>query len=326
MIDSNTYFEITPSLVINVTDDCTMHCTYCPPYGENLNKGYITYDNQIIECLINLAQKNKFNVLRITGGEPLMTPKRTKFCIEKAGTKFRRLILNTNGEMLDECFSWLDQYKKNIVLKISLDSITKNEYNELTNSFAYERVMSNIDKAIKKDYVIELNTVIVNQSIESILNTVDFADNNRFNIKLLTVSKFYGKVSQNTTTNLYKLIEYMDSKFSRSDNEKLIGNRGISMIKYNLKNSKLLLVDHNLGTSLTPTKTFFNDCNKCPLFPCDSGAFCITLSTDGILSSCRGQKSNHCYIFDKNDTQIEHIFLKQLSKFKKCFDININNY
>jgi cyclic pyranopterin phosphate synthase len=323
----NNSFKITPSLVINVTDKCNMNCIYCPPYGENLCRGKDTYDINAVRSLIRLAKQNQFKTVRFTGGEPLLESQRLQELLKECGTDFQRLRLNSNGVLLNKNFGWLEKYKDKCIIKISLDSIDVNEFGKLTRSYFFNKVIDNLTTSIDLEFKIEVNTVLVNQSLDSIKRLIEYTTGKKIPVKLLTLSNYYGMV-ENTLTNfdIDGLLNYLNTISETKTNEHLSGNRGISMLNYTVNNTTILLVDHSCTTSKTPIKIYFYDCKKtCSLFPCASGALSISLSTDGLISICRGRKDLGVNVFNESESTIAENFKLLLNRFDNCIEINVNN-
>jgi molybdenum cofactor biosynthesis enzyme MoaA/dTDP-glucose pyrophosphorylase len=320
--------KIIPSLVINGTDNCNMNCVYCPPYGENLCKGKNNYDIEAVKILIELAKQNHFKTVRLTGGEPLLFPERLQILLEECGNGFERLVLNTNGALLHNHFNVLEKYKDSLVLKISLDSINPDEYKNLTQTTEFDKVSENIKTAVSLGFKVEINTVLVNQSMDSIKQLIAYYTENKVPIKLLTLSNYYGMVDTNICNfDLDGLLNHLDTISEKKENEQLNGNRGISMSKYTISNTVVLFVDHSCKSSKTPVKCYFDNCEEtCDLFPCDTGSLNIANSTDGILSICRGRKDLGYNVFNESESVITEVFNSLLKQFENCIEINVNNY
>ena len=149
-----------PSLGISVTDKCDMKCIYCPPYGENIVECKSLCKIESITYLIGIAKINGVQVVRITGGEPLLEQRRTEGILKSAvENEIYKIVLNTNGTNLSDSIKWLRNYRDSFVLKISLDSLKKEVFEEITKSNQYENVMNGITKAREEGFNIEINTV-----------------------------------------------------------------------------------------------------------------------------------------------------------------------
>lgn len=315
-----------PGIIINLTDCCNFACRYCPPYGENLCKGIEEYDERAVLFVISLAKKYGIKQVRLTGGEPFLEPQRTRCFLDACGDSFERLVLNTNGSLLKENFEWLKNYKKKIVLKISFDTLNEEHFNQITKQKNFQQVYENILSAISYGFNLELNTVLCDQTLEEICDLIEFSVSKKINIKLLTFSTFYGNVAYEARTiDKHELMNYLACRSLHTSNDRLVGERGTEMLVYYIGNSKITIFDSLVKNSLTPFKCYFNCCEEdCWQYPCDHGAFSITISTDGIMSICRGRKDYGNKIFFKSELEIEKMFVKQIKQFQNCFSINVN--
>lgn len=316
-----------PGVFINLTDCCNFKCKYCPPYGENLCKGMDKYDEDAVLFVISLSKKYGIKQVRLTGGEPFLESQRLQLFLSACGDSFERLVLNTNGSLLEKNFFWLKKYKKSITLKISLDTLNENNFNNITQSNSFLKVYNNILLAISNQFKIELNTVLYNQTFKEICDLVEFSVNNKIDLKFLTTSTFYGNVSfEASVLNMKKVVEYLENQSSSTSKERLVGERGAPMLIYHIEKSKITIFDSFNKNSLTPLKCYFDCCeNECPQYPCDYGAFSIGISTDGLMSICRGRKDLGKQIFYRSSNEIESAFVNQVEQFKSCFSINVNS-
>lgn len=326
MINEKEARPFIPGIFINLTDRCNFSCQYCPPYGENLCKGLEQYDENAVLTVLDLAKKYKIKQVRFTGGETLLEPKRLQVFLDACGDSFERLVLNTNGSLLGDNFHWLKNYRKQIVLKISLDTLDENHFNVLTSTLDFHKVFKNLMLAISEQFNIEINAVLYNQNFEEARDLIEFSIDNKINLKFLTTSTFYGNVDfKNPNIDMNRLIDYLKDRSEYILNEKLVGERGAPMLVFRIDKSKITVFDSLVQNSLTPFKCYFACCEtQCSQYPCNYGAFSIGISTDGIMSICRGRKDFGEEIFFNPPNEIEKKFVRQLEQFQSCFSINVN--
>lgn len=329
IMSKSTICSKTPSLVVNITDKCNMRCIYCPPNGENVEKSYSSYYDEIaVLQLIHLAKLEKFKMIRFTGGEPFLAPERLERFIFACKNDFNLVQINTNGIFDNYQFNWLVNYAKTLSLKFSLDSVCHDEFKSITQKDYLQRVLDNIEYAISMGFEhISINTVLSIQSFENIKKLIEYAVSRKIDVKLLTISSYCGSVNVLTPNSLLEqIILYLKTRSKDNGNAQLIGNRGISMLTYQIENSLIYLVDHSCKKSKTPERTYFSSCkSNCSLFPCESGAISINLSSNGCLSVCRGDKIKIGNVFFKNSDTINNLFHSALIQFNNCIKININN-
>lgn len=315
-----------PSLVINITDSCTFHCVYCPPYGENLCPSKLEYDVNAVKTLIDVAAEEGVKLIRFTGGEPLLEFDRLYELLSYTKGRFNRTVLNTNGFLLEEHLCELEAFKDFLTIKVSLDTLDKQEFLQITGVDGYECVERALKKSVALGFMVEINTVFLNQSIDAIFDLFDFARNLCVDIKILTVSDFYGNVDIGEQARIGSLIAKIEKTYGREEDRKLATGMGASMLTYKNGNNHILIVDHSCKNSFTPNKMYFESCKtNCNFYPCDSGVLSITLSTDGILTPCRGRKDYGQKVFGKDFNTIKSAYLKALKYFESCCHINVNN-
>ncbi len=315
-----------PGVFINLTDSCNFSCQYCPPFGENLCKGLDLYDEDAVLTVIALAKKYKIKQVRLTGGEPFLEPRRLQVFLDACGDSFERLVINTNGSLLEKNFHWLRNYREQIVLKISLDTLDENHFNIITRTRDFQNVFQNLLLAISERFNIEVNCVLNKQNFEEVCDLIEFSVKKKINLKFLTTSTFYGNVDfEKLNIDMNRLVDYLKKRSEHTSNEKLVGERGAPMLVFHIDESKITIFDSLIQESLTPFKCYFACCEtQCSQYPCNYGAFSIGISTDGIMSICRGRKDFGEKIFYSSPDEIERVFVRQLEQFQSCFSINVN--
>lgn len=341
-------FSVLPSLVINITDQCNMKCSYCPIGGENLSictsKCETSSINVLMSCFKKECKKIDKSgklVIRITGGEPLLEPDRLHFVLEKAKElKYDKIVLCTNGidfvkDYKLETELW-DSVKPILLLKISLDTLKIEHFQKLTKAGAMElnKVKESISFAKNLGFRIELNTVSTKENLEDIYDVYNYAKKNGLvGIKVLTVNDFGNRVTpEDTSSEMKSLADYLSKKGFVERDEYLNENKGIQMKRF-IDDDKctLTIVDHNNSArSATPTRTYSNKfCSECIYFPekcknginpCATGIMSLTLRADGMLSFCRlryDDLGNN--ISGLSDTEIESIVSTQMKAFYSCY-------
>lgn len=337
-------FPVIPSLVINVTDKCNMHCLYCPEGGENLCKDLTPCSIESIKHLIKVFANNiedpSKRVIRITGGEPLLpqAQKTTSTILEEAySNRYNKIVLCTNGIFFRKTYlnnrKAFDNVKESLLLKISLDSLNDDIFDKMTRTTNLLcKVKDSIKFASEQGFRIELNIVATDMNVDEIINIYKYATSlHLVGIKVLTVNDFGGKVKMESSASdrLSNLIQALkqNNDFSYDLNLFLNDNKGIEMKRFKDQNGcTITIVDHeNNENSITPRRVFCSECTTCKFYspdsysdikPCATGVMSITMRTDGELSFCR--LMNGVNINNQKMTYIKNEVKKRFDMFKNC--------
>lgn len=150
-------------LRISVTDRCNLRCRYCmPEEGIPLisHNEILTYEE--ILRIVNVFAKEGISKVRITGGEPLVRKGIVEFISRLSKIEeIKDLSLTTNGILLKDFAYELKRAGLKRV-NISLDSLKRERFLEITGRDGFERVWDGILEALKVDLSpIKINMVAI---------------------------------------------------------------------------------------------------------------------------------------------------------------------
>jgi len=160
LIDS--YSRRIDYLRLSVTDRCNLRCTYCMPSKgiKLLEKDQLLTLEEIIKAVSILSQLG-IKKVRLTGGEPLVRENILEL-IEgiKNISQIEDVSITTNGILLNKFLK--DIYRLGIKrINISIDSLDKKKYTQITRGGELSRVLEAVDNAIEMGFrSIKINTVI----------------------------------------------------------------------------------------------------------------------------------------------------------------------
>lgn len=164
------------SLRVSLTGLCNLACTYCVP-ERRCNKEpepSLTVEEllRVIGWLKSILNLRK---IRLTGGEPLISPIFDKVLENVSKIGFKEISLTTNGQILKAKVPFLlDQGIKRI--NISLDTLDSEKFERNTRGGALQRTLDGIDEALQKGIQVKLNTVPMRGVNEDeILSLLDYA-------------------------------------------------------------------------------------------------------------------------------------------------------
>ena len=177
-------------LRVSVTDRCDFRCTYC--MSEDMEflpkKDVLSLEelDRLCNTFIDLGVKK----LRITGGEPLVRKNIMQLFNslgKKLGKGLEELTLTTNG-------SQLDKYAKDLLsagvrrINISLDSLNKKKFKQITRNGDFDKVIRGIMAAKKAGLKIKINNVALKGiNDDEILNLVNWCGENKFSLTFIEV-------------------------------------------------------------------------------------------------------------------------------------------
>ncbi|MGB3366574.1 MAG: GTP 3',8-cyclase MoaA [Acidaminobacteraceae bacterium] len=150
-------------LRISVTDLCNLRCKYCmPETGIDKKCHSEMLRNEEIIKIVKVMSELGITKIRITGGEPLVKKGILEMISEiNKIPKIEEIVLTTNGILLAD----MAQKLKNAGVKrvnISLDTMDKIKFEEITRKDQLVKVLEGIDKAIEVGLTpVKINTVLI---------------------------------------------------------------------------------------------------------------------------------------------------------------------
>lgn len=161
----DSYNRAIRDLRVSVTDRCNFRCFYCLPHGEPPmapKEKMLSYEE--IEYVCDIFVSLGIEKIRLTGGEPMMRRDIESIIGKLAAIKpkgLKDLALTTNGYFLpDRAQSLRDAGLDRIT--ISLDSLKRDVFKEMTGVDVLDRVLEGIEAAkIAALTPLKINAVIV---------------------------------------------------------------------------------------------------------------------------------------------------------------------
>ncbi|PIE20483.1 MAG: GTP 3',8-cyclase MoaA [Neptuniibacter caesariensis] len=170
---------------LSVTDRCDFRCVYCMaekmtflPRNQILSFEEIV---QVAAAFVALGVKK----IRLTGGEPLIR-RDVMTLIRALGQLDVELAITTNGSQLVDMAKPLKEAGVN-ALNISIDSLKRQRFKEMTRCGQLAKVLAGIDAAIAAGFErIKLNTVVMKgRNDDEILDLVNYAREKRIDISFI---------------------------------------------------------------------------------------------------------------------------------------------
>ncbi|MDX1707115.1 MAG: GTP 3',8-cyclase MoaA [Desulfobacterales bacterium] len=148
-------------LRISITDRCNLRCRYCVPQElipKLSHADILTYEE--ILRVVRVATRLGISKARITGGEPLVRKGVYEFLQKLVAIEgLQDVSLTTNGVYLKDNLEKI-QAAGISRINISLDTLNRSKYRDITGFDEFERVWRGIEKAHRAGfYPIKLNIV-----------------------------------------------------------------------------------------------------------------------------------------------------------------------
>ena len=181
---------------ISVTDRCNLRCVYCMPEQgiENIShEEILSYDEiiRICKCIANLGIKK----IKITGGEPLVRKDIINLIKEiKNINGIDEVTMTTNGVLLYEMANEL--YEAGIdAVNISLDTLDKDKFFDITRRNKYKNVSMAIDKLISLGVRVKINCLAIKEyNFNEITKIAKYSKNNNVDVRFIELMPIgYGK-------------------------------------------------------------------------------------------------------------------------------------
>jgi len=148
-------------LRISVTDRCNLQCRYCVPQElipKLSHTEILTYEE--ILRVVRIATRLGVSKVRVTGGEPLVRKGVYHFLKQLVAIEgLKDVSLTTNGVLLSDNLEKI-QAAGISRINISLDTLSRTKYRDITGFDQFDRVWQGIEKAYNmKFHPIKLNIV-----------------------------------------------------------------------------------------------------------------------------------------------------------------------
>jgi len=259
-------------LRLSVTDRCNLRCRYCMP-EEGVDR--ISHDKVMrfeeIVTLIRAAANVGFQKIRLTGGEPLVRRDITKLVrMIRDIEGITDLSMTTNGVLLEEKAQEL--YTAGIQrVNISLDTLVKEKFLQVTRRDEFNAVMRGIDAALSVGmHPVKINVVLIRDfNDDEIFDFIELTRGRPLSVRFIEYMPTNGAQAWNTDM-IVPMDELLSTLSTRYEIDKLDKRSGAGPSV----DFKIPGFSGTLGF-ITPVSSHFCDrCNR------------IRVTSDGRIRSC----------------------------------------
>ena len=286
---------------ISITDRCNLRCVYCMPEEgvESVSHNSILKFDEILRICRVLA-KNGLKKVKITGGEPLVRRGAANLIKQiKDIDGIESVTITTNGVLLCEEYHNLVGAGADSIT-VSLDTLDREKYAQLTRRDEIDRVLKGIALAQKENLTrLKINTVpVYGLDEKEIVSLVQFAKDNDTDVRFIEVMPIGSGTDFEAVTedDIKKVIEKHFGKLTLYSEKR--GN-GPS-VHYSLEGFK-----GKIGFISAVSHKFCDKCNR------------VRITADGHLKAClqfeAGVHLMPCLRGGGTDAQLEELMLKGIA-------------
>ena len=146
---------------ISITDRCNLRCRYCMPHGVESVPRWDILSMEEMEAVAVCAAGLGIRTIKVTGGKPLVR----RDCCQlvkrlKSTAGIEKVTITTNGILLDR---YLDELLEAGIdgINISLDTLDRKLYENITGFDSLDTVLKAIDRASKLPISVKINAVSI---------------------------------------------------------------------------------------------------------------------------------------------------------------------
>ena len=163
------------NLRVSLTAACNYACTYCVPDGKRLIQAQNELSaDTLLKAVTLLQQAAGIDKVRVTGGEPLVTPKFDEFLLGVMALSLEDVSITTNGQLL---LAKRDVIKASGIrrLNVSLDTLNPMRFKRIARGGDLDTVIRGIDAMLALGIRLKINMVpLGSQNDSDILPMLDF--------------------------------------------------------------------------------------------------------------------------------------------------------
>lgn len=178
------------NLRISLTAACNYACTYCVPDGKRL---VAAQDELSAEAMVRgvayLIEAAGIERLRITGGEPLVSPKLEHFLREASQLGLQDIGLTTNGQLLSRKLPLLLECGLRRI-NVSLDTLDPGDFKRIARGGDLPAVLQGLEEARSAGLKVKINMVpLRGQNHEQVLPMLDYCLENGFELRFIELMR-----------------------------------------------------------------------------------------------------------------------------------------
>tara|TARA_B110000285_G_scaffold105789_3_gene120423 strand:+ start:295 stop:1302 length:1008 start_codon:yes stop_codon:yes gene_type:complete len=275
-------------LRISLIERCNLRCTYCmPEAGVQLSprSHLMTYEE--IYSIAKTFVEHGVTKIRLTGGEPLIR-KDIPIILEKLASLPVALSITSNAVIIDRFIDTLKLHGVNSI-NVSLDSLDREKFKEITRRDEFEKVYRNILLLVSEGFKVKVNAVLIKGFNENeIIDFIHLTKNLPVCIRFIEFMPFDGnKWDMQKMVSYKEVMDIVNASFSEKEIERLEDAPNDTSKNYKIKGYK-----GSFAIISSVTNPFCDSCNRLRLTANGQLKNCLfSASESDLLTTLRAGKS-----------------------------------
>ncbi|WP_313714294.1 radical SAM protein [Pseudomonas sp.] len=266
------------NLRVSLTAACNYACSYCVPDGKRL---VAAQDELSAEALARgvgyLIEAAGIERLRITGGEPLVSPRLDAFLAAVAKLDLDDIALTTNGQLLARKLPQL-QAAGIRRLNVSLDTLDPQAFRRIARGGDLASVLAGMDKASAMGMRIKVNMVPMRgQNLDQVLPMLDYCMARGFELRFIELMRM-GHLARDNNAFLQQFVgldALLDVIGARYDYQQVQAPLDATALRYQIPGHG------HFGVIANESVPFCRTCSR------------LRLSSTGWLHGCLSSSNRH---------------------------------
>lgn len=246
-----------------VTDRCNLRCFYCMPENgiQYVHRKDLLSFEEMTRMIYAFGELG-INKLRITGGEPFVRKGIMDFLSEVSKCPdIDQINITTNGTFTEDKIEALERLKVKSV-NLSLDSLDKARFFEITRRDLFDQVMATFHALVQSSLTTKINMVVMDgRNISDIYPMLELTKDHDISVRFIEEMPFNGTEGQGNATcwPMRKILDYIKAEY---EVVKLQDPPASTSYNYKIKGFK-----GSFGIIAAYTRTFCGSCNRIRVTP-----------------------------------------------------------
>ena len=265
------------NLRVSLTAACNYACTYCVPDGKRLQAATHELEaDELVRAVQLLIDAAGIERLRITGGEPMLTPKFDSFLPAVMALGLKDVSVTTNGQLVLRKFDTIvaSGLKR---INVSLDTLDADRFRHIARSGDLQTVLAGLEALKAAGLRIKINMVPMRTAnADQILPMLDYCLEHGFELRFIELMQMgHLKASQAFQRDFLGMAEILETIGERYEFTRTDAPYDSTAVRY------LIPGAGNFGIIANESEPFCSACTR------------LRLSSNGRLYGCLSSAASH---------------------------------